>query len=152
MESLSNLSDEEFLKKVNHYGDAIRCDQNPLLIYTSGVGEHSSADLIEKWVDEEISVDELFAPAINDELNALLQKARYNLKRTYDENVEFFDSRDEWNQRKTLSSEHQRIICLERSKEGMDGKYEVLDGAHRSIGFIRSGVAKVGAYVGYFKA
>lgn len=126
--------------------DSERSDTNPVFQYT--IYERSCQ--IDGWKREAINGHAIYSCGINDGVNVDLDDVAGNL---FDFAHKYSSKHGEFNQDlEPADGERAIIIVVEHSDPNRDGKYELIDGAHRAVAEFRRGKTSLEAFVGVTRA
>jgi hypothetical protein len=142
--SWCELPDEQLLKRTRAFADE-RNDTNPALAYTVGTPKADFSSRIVLWKRGRICCSEAYtcgiSPAMSRDIDAVAGNVCEFASRFATNYVEFRDAR-------LPQGEAAVIIAVAQTKQGKNGKYELIDGVHRLVALCRCGVEAVEGYIG----
>ena len=145
--SWGSLPDEQLLERARCFANE-RDDTNPTLAYTIGTKKADYSSRIAYWKHESINCAEIYTCGIAPQMCHDIAAVTGNLR---DFALKFSSKYSEFTCNQPLFQNDVVIIVVAQRKQGKNGTYELVDGAHRLVAICLGGVEAVEAYVGYLK-
>ncbi len=126
-----------------------RDDVNPALAYLVGTPTHDVSKRVALWTRERITCGGVFTLGISPCLLPDIEAVRGNIR------AFALGSAIKYPQFRVLSQLDgiaSVVILVKHRREGKDGGYELIDGAHRLVALCRAGIPEVDAYVAHMSA
>jgi len=146
LEQWLRLDDEEFLSKMSQF-HRDRKDDNPALDWTVG----SRKSRIASWTQAHIPLGAAYSCGISSSMRHDLDLVKWNLQRFL--SCGFASKYPEFRLKTVPETvELRTVIAIRRDREGRDGRFQVIDGAHRIVAMLAHGISECPAYVAQLKS
>jgi hypothetical protein len=133
--------DDELFRLTRRFANG-RLDTNPFFAYTVGTRNDDQSGRVQNWTKERVNCANLFTNDISPVMSAALDRVRGNLCAFA---LRFASKYPEF---KPLSMPLDGcvLIVVAHRRPNKDGKFEVIDGAHRGVALCQAQVKEVDAY------
>jgi hypothetical protein len=125
-----------------------REDVNPALVYTVGTPKDDRSSQVAFWSREWIQCRDIFAWSISPRMQSDIDRVRGNILAFALGPAKAYS---EFRPLSSLSDLSSIVILVAHGGRDRDGKYEVVDGAHRLVALCRAEVKEVEAYVAHMR-
>lgn len=139
------LPDLQLLDKARGFADS-RNDRNPVFVYTIGFESDNRHMHVASWTKERIRCGDVYTCGISPAMRGDLDSVSGNLAAFASLHAGKYR---EFRELGPLSEEAKVLIVVHQQKEGREGRYELIDGAHRLVGHLLAGSDEVEAFVAH---